>query len=117
MHYMRQLFRGLMYCHDQQVLHRDLKPSDLLVDNHGILKIADFGFASFFHLIHENPMTNRVATYWYRAPEILLGAIEYGVGVDLWNAGCILAELLDRRPVLAGYTEVSHFIYGHRFCK
>nr|XP_043630065.1 zinc finger BED domain-containing protein RICESLEEPER 1-like [Erigeron canadensis] len=104
-HYMNQLLSGLKYCHDHQVLHRDIKGSDLLLDNNGVLKIADFGCASFFDLIHEQPMTNRVATFWYRAPELLLGATEYGVGVDLWSAGCILAGLLAKGPILAGHTE------------
>ncbi|KAI7746458.1 hypothetical protein M8C21_022551 [Ambrosia artemisiifolia] len=108
-HYMHQLFCGLKYCHEHQVLHRDLKGSDLLLDNNGVLKIADFGSASFFDLVQKQPMTNRVATYWYRAPELLLGATEYGVGVDLWSAGCILAGLLAKGPILAGHTEVSHF--------
>ncbi|KAK9069071.1 hypothetical protein SSX86_013187 [Deinandra increscens subsp. villosa] len=106
-HYMHQLFSGLKYCHDHQVLHRDLKGSDLLVNNNGVLKIADFGSASFFDLIHEHPMSNYVVTYWYRAPELLLGATEYGVGVDLWSAGCILAGLLAKRPILAGHTEAE----------
>lgn len=107
---MCQLFCGLKYCHDHQVLHRDLKGSDILVDNNGILKIVDFGSASFFDLIREQPMTNRVATYWYRAPELLLGATEYGVGIDLWSAGCILAGLLAKGPIMAGHTEVFRFI-------
>lgn len=106
---MHQLFSGLKYCHDHQVLHRDIKGSDLLVDNNGVLKIADFGSASFFDLIHQQPLTNQVATFWYRAPELLLGATEYGVGVDLWSAACILAGLLAKRPILTGHTEVSLF--------
>ncbi|KAI7737469.1 hypothetical protein M8C21_018378 [Ambrosia artemisiifolia] len=115
-HYMRQLFCGLKYCHDHQVLHRDLKGSDLLVDSNGVLKIADFGSASFLDLIYEQPMTNRVATYWYRAPELLLGATEYGAGVDLWSAGCILAGLLAKGPILAGHTEAEQLEKIYALC-
>ncbi|KAD5960288.1 hypothetical protein E3N88_11760 [Mikania micrantha] len=115
-HYMHQLFSGLKYCHDHQVLHRDLKGSDLLVSNNGVLKIADFGSASFYGLIHEQPMTNFVATYWYRAPELLLGATEYGVGVDLWSAGCISAGLLANRPILAGHTEAEQLEKIYALC-
>ncbi|KAI3808263.1 hypothetical protein L1987_24212 [Smallanthus sonchifolius] len=113
-HYMHQLFSGLKYCHDHQVLHRDLKGSDLLVSNNGVLKIADFGSASFFGLIHEQSMTNFVATYWYPAPELLLGATEYG-GVDLWSVGCILVGLLAKRTILSGRTEAEqlHKIYSY----
>ncbi|PWA51487.1 serine/threonine/dual specificity protein kinase, catalytic domain-containing protein [Artemisia annua] len=106
-HYMHQLISGLKHCHDHQVLHRDIKGSDLLLDNSGVLKIADFGSASFFDLINEQPLTNPVVTFWYRAPELLLGATDYGVGVDLWSAGCILAGLLAKRPILDGNTEVE----------
>ncbi|KAI3776467.1 hypothetical protein L1987_46252 [Smallanthus sonchifolius] len=109
-------FTEPQYCHDHQVLHRDLKGSDLLVDNNGVLKIADFGSASFFDLIHEQPMTNRVATYWYRAPELLLGATEYGGGVDLWSSGCILAGLLAKGPILAGHTEAEQLQKIYALC-
>ncbi|KAL8211485.1 hypothetical protein R6Q57_005922 [Mikania cordata] len=82
----------------------------------GVLKIADFGSASFYGLIHEQPMTNFVATYWYRAPELLLGATEYGVGIDLWSAGCILAGLLANRPILAGHTEAEQLEKIYALC-
>lgn len=78
-----------------------------MIDNDGILKIADFGLASFYNPQHKQPMTSRVVTLWYRPPELLLGATYYGVGVDLWSAGCILAELLAGKPILPGRTEVE----------
>ncbi|KAK1441537.1 hypothetical protein QVD17_07515 [Tagetes erecta] len=115
-HYMRQLFSGLKYCHDHQVLHRDLKGSDLLLNNNGALKIADFGSASFFDLIHEQPMTSFVATYWYQSPELLLGATEYGIGVDLWSAGCIFAGLLAKRPILDGHTVAEQLEKIYALC-
>ncbi|OIV91943.1 hypothetical protein TanjilG_23204 [Lupinus angustifolius] len=114
--YMHQLFSGLEHCHNRHVLHRDIKGSNLLIDNEGVLKIADFGLASFFDPNHKHPMTSRVVTLWYRPPELLLGATEYGVGVDLWSAGCILAELLAGRPIMPGRTEVEQLHKIFKLC-
>lgn len=114
--YMKQLLSGLEHCHNNGVLHRDVKGSNLLIDNEGILKIADFGLASFYDPEHQQPMTSRVVTLWYRPPELLLGATNYGVGVDLWSAGCILAELLARKPIFPGRTEVEQLHKIFRLC-
>ncbi|KAL3374199.1 hypothetical protein AABB24_005919 [Solanum stoloniferum] len=114
--YMKQLLSGLEHCHNNGVLHRDVKGSNLLIDNEGILKIADFGLASFYDPEHKQPMTSRVVTLWYRPPELLLGATNYGVGVDLWSAGCILAELLTRKPIFPGRTEVEQLHKIFRLC-
>ncbi|KAI3469443.1 hypothetical protein Pfo_026106 [Paulownia fortunei] len=112
--YMHQLLSGLEHCHNRHVLHRDIKGSNLLIDDGGVLKIADFGLASTFDPNNKQPMTSRVVTLWYRPPELLLGATEYGVGVDLWSAGCILAELFAGKPIMTGRTEVEQL---HRIFK
>ncbi|XP_043724152.1 probable serine/threonine-protein kinase At1g54610 [Telopea speciosissima] len=114
--YMKQLLSGIEHCHNQGVLHRDIKGANLLLDNEGSLKIADFGLAAFYNLDHRQPMTSRVVTLWYRPPELLLGATYYGVGVDLWSAGCILAELLVGKPIMPGRTEVEQLHKIFKLC-
>ena len=107
--YLQQLLRGLDHCHSRGVLHRDIKGSNLLIDNSGVLKIADFGLASFFDPNQTQPLTSRVVTLWYRPPELLLGATRYGAAVDLWSTGCILAELYAGKPIMPGRTEVIFY--------
>lgn len=107
-----QILYGLEYCHRNEILHRDIKGSNLLMDNHGNLKIADFGLARSFGE-DGRKYTNRVITLWYRPPELLLGANEYGPSVDMWSTGCLLAELLTRKPLFPGRdeTEQLDFIF------
>ncbi|KAI3770428.1 hypothetical protein L6452_01561 [Arctium lappa] len=114
--YMQQLLCGLEHCHNNGVLHRDIKGSNLLIDNKGNLKIGDFGLATTFCSNHKQPLTSRVVTLWYRPPELLLGATDYGVAVDLWSAGCILAELFAGKPIMPRRTEVEQMHKIFKLC-
>ncbi|WVZ23763.1 hypothetical protein V8G54_002307 [Vigna mungo] len=114
--YMQQLLLGLQHCHERGVMHRDIKPSNLLVDKKGVLKIADFGLANSFAIKPEGPFTNRVVTLWYRAPELLLGSTDYGYEIDLWSAGCLLAEMFLGRPLMPGRTEVEQLHMIFKLC-
>ncbi|XP_004310052.1 PREDICTED: cyclin-dependent kinase G-2-like [Fragaria vesca subsp. vesca] len=101
---MLQLLEGVKYLHDNWVLHRDLKTSNLLLNNRGELKICDFGLARQYGSPLK-PYTHLVVTLWYRAPELLLGAREYSTAIDMWSLGCIMAELLSKEPLFNGRTE------------
>lgn len=99
--FMFQLLKGVYFCHENRVLHRDLKPQNLLINARGQLKLADFGLARAFG-IPVNTFSNEVVTLWYRAPDVLLGSRTYSTSIDIWSAGCILAEMFTGRPLFAG---------------
>lgn len=112
----RQLLEALQYMHEHKYIHRDIKSSNILIDSQFRVKLADFGLARnieppMLDNIHDrgaiHEFTNKVITLWYRPPEILLGATRYGPAVDMWSAGCILAELLLGRPLFTGKTEME----------
>merc|ERR1712150_154785 len=92
-----QTFVGLDYLHQNWIIHRDLKPGNLLLDANGILKIGDFGLAKGYGSPNRE-MTSQVVTPWYKAPELLLGAKHYSTSIDIWSMGCIMAEIVKRRP-------------------
>ncbi|PNY08972.1 putative serine threonine-protein kinase, partial [Trifolium pratense] len=104
------------HCHSRGVMHRDIKGSNLLVNNEGILKVADFGLANFCSYGNKQPLTSRVVTLWYRPPELLLGSTDYGPSVDIWSVGCVFAELLVGKPILKGRTEVEQLHKIFKLC-
>lgn len=117
----KQLFNGLAYMHAMNIIHRDMKGSNILLNSKGELKIAgtlkinphlflDFGLARSELLDQpkvSNMYTNRVVTLWYRPPELLLGSVTYDKSIDMWSAGCIFLELINLQPVFCGKDEVT----------
>lgn len=104
---MKQLLNALVYIHENDVCHRDLKLSNILINKSGELKLADFGLARVMQ--SQKNYTNRVITLWYRPPELLLGSKVYDFCVDVWSAGCILGELLHGRALFPFDTEIKVF--------
>jgi cyclin-dependent kinase len=101
-----QLIKGLEVCHARRVIHRDIKPQNLLIDSQLRMKLADFGLARAF-LVPMPKYTHEVVTVWYRAPEILLGSAMYSLGVDMWAVGCVFAEMATGQPLFAGDSEID----------
>jgi len=108
---MFMILNGMAYCHAHSIIHRDLKPTNILVTNQGILKIGDFG-QSRLHLVSpgsksKHNYTHRVATRWYRSPELLFGSRNYDQGVDLWAIGTIFGELINTTPLFPGISDID----------
>ncbi|XP_036066755.1 cyclin-dependent kinase 15 isoform X2 [Oryzias melastigma] len=102
--FMFQLLRGLGYIHSRRILHRDLKPQNLLISYLGELKLADFGLARS-KSIPSHSFSSEVVTLWYRPPDVLLGSTDYSVALDMWGVGCILIEMLQGAPAFPGGTD------------
>lgn len=118
------MLAGLAYLHHKGIIHRDIKGSNILVNNRGELKLGDFGLARFYHKRRRSDYTNRVITLWYRPPELLFGTTVYGPEVDMWSAGyveficfarhewltlpsrCIMLELFTKKPIFQGNDEI-----------
>lgn len=113
---LRQLGEGVQYLHENWILHRDLKTSNLLLNNRGQLKIADFGMARYVGDPPPPKLTQLVVTLWYRAPELLLGTKTYDSKIDMWSVGCIFGELLTREPLLQGRNEVDELTKIFELC-
>ncbi|KAF2687147.1 Pkinase-domain-containing protein [Lentithecium fluviatile CBS 122367] len=112
---LKQLVGAVSFLHSNAILHRDLKTSNILLSNRGHLKIADFGMARYIPPPNA-PLTQLVVTLWYRAPELLLGAEDYGAEIDMWSFGCIFGELLSKSPILQGKNEVDELSLIFALC-
>jgi len=107
--FLQQLLHGICHCHENRVLHRDLKPQNLLINREGELKLADFGLARSFG-IPVRSYTHEVVTLWYRSPEVLLGSRHYSTPIDLWSVGCIFAEIASGRPLFPGRNDSDQLL-------
>ncbi|XP_063815797.1 cyclin-dependent kinase 12 isoform X2 [Pseudophryne corroboree] len=114
--FMKQLMEGLDYCHKKNFLHRDIKCSNILLNNSGQIKLADFGLARLYNSEESRPYTNKVITLWYRPPELLLGEERYTPAIDVWSCGCILGELFTKKPIFQANQELAQLELISRLC-
>lgn len=105
-HIMYQVLRALSFLHSNKIMHRDVKPENLLLSKSGVVKLCDFGFARGTRKQTNYHYTDYVSTRWYRAPELLVGDAAYNESVDLWAVGCIFAEILSGLPLFPGDSDL-----------
>lgn len=114
--YLHQITEAILFCHRRRVLHRDLKPQNLLINKAGVIKVADFGLGRSFG-VPVRIYTHEIVTLWYRAPEVLLGAQRYSCAVDIWSIGCIFSEMATRKPLFQGDSEIDQLFRMFRILK
>lgn len=106
-----QVLRAIEFCHNHNIIHRDVKPENILVSKSGVVKLCDFGFARTLATGPGEVYTDYVATRWYRAPELLVGDTKYGRAVDVWALGCLLAEMLTGEPLFPGDSDIDQLYH------
>ncbi|VEN36316.1 unnamed protein product [Callosobruchus maculatus] len=105
--YSKMILNGVDYMHQNHIMHRDMKPANLMISEKGVLKIADFGLARIYDETKPRLYSHQVATRWYRAPELLYGSRNYTPSVDMWSVGCIIAEMVNGQPLFPGETDIE----------
>ena len=105
-HILRQILRGLEYMHRRSVVHRDMKPQNVLITSSKVAKLADFGLARV-EGIPVKKYSHEAVTLWYRPPDVILGSTNYGFAVDIWSTGCIFAEMLLGQPLFNGHSDAE----------
>lgn len=112
--FLRDLLTAMDFCHDQDVLHRDIKPQNLLISRNKDLKVADFGLGRSFGIPIKN-LSHEVVTLWYRSPDVLLGSRQYGTTVDMWSVGCVFAEMVTCSPLFPGKNDAEQLLLIFKF--